>query len=74
MPLVMADASVYLREEVERQGRGEYFEKKWPLVGVDPLQWRRRDEVRALVCCPWGGRQVKTLVVVAHQCSTRGIP
>ena len=62
----MASASAFLRDEVERQGRrGESSEKNWPLVGVDPLQLRRRDEVRALVCYPWGGRQVKTLAKIA---------
>ena len=67
---MMANASAFLRDEVERQrDKGESFEKKRPLVGVDslkvgvdPLQWRRKDEVRALVCYPWGGRQVKEFV------------
>ena len=60
---MMENASAYLRDEVERQDRGEPCEKKLPLIGVDPLTARGRDEVRALVCCPWGGRKVKTLAL-----------
>ena len=67
----MANASASLRDEVERQrAKGESFKKNRPLarddslkVGVHPLQWRRKDEVRALVCCPWGGRQVNHFLV-----------
>ena len=67
---VMENASAYLRDEVERQDRGEPCEKKLPLIGVDPLAARARDEVRALVCCPWGGRKVKILALFPDQHST----
>ena len=72
--VMMENASAYLRDEVERQDRGEPCEKKLPLIGVDPLAARARDEVRALVCCPWGGRKVKTLAVsssIDHAASGR---
>ena len=48
-------ASNTFREELKAQTRVAYFERK-PQADGEGL---RREEVRALVVYPWGGRQVR---------------
>ena len=60
---MMEHPSAYMQERMgERQEDtgSKSFEKKLPPFGADPLKWRRcREDVRALVRCPWGGRQAR---------------
>ena len=52
-------ASNIIREELKAQTRFAFFERKLQADG----EGQRKEEVRALVVYPWGGRQVRGNVV-----------